>query len=60
VPGHGSRLDRETALRILDEDLEYLDALEAGEERPRLPEGRATRRQRQIHDENVRAVTATS
>ena len=40
VPGHGSPHDRETALRILDEDVDYLDALERGEERPPLPDGR--------------------
>ena len=44
VPGHGSPHDRATALRILDEDVDYLDALERGEERPPLPEaGRARR-----------------
>ncbi|MDQ3936338.1 MAG: MBL fold metallo-hydrolase, partial [Actinomycetota bacterium] len=31
VPGHGSPHDRDTALRILDEDVDYLDALERGE-----------------------------
>jgi glyoxylase-like metal-dependent hydrolase (beta-lactamase superfamily II) len=53
VPGHGSPLERDTALRVLDEDADYLDALERGEERPRLPGGRDTRRQREIHAENV-------
>ena len=47
VPGHGSPHDREDALRILDEDVDYLDALERGEERPKLPEGRDTREQRE-------------
>src|SRR4051794_33265493 len=42
VPGHGGPHRAETALRILDEDLEYLDALERGDERPALPEGRDT------------------
>ena len=54
VPGHGSPHDRDTALRILDEDVDYLDALEAGEERVRLPQGRDTRRQREIHADNLR------
>ncbi len=54
VPGHGSPLPRDEALRILDEDVDYLDALEAGEERPRLPRGRSTSRQREIHADNVR------
>ncbi len=56
VPGHGSPHGRETALRILDEDVDYLDALERGEERPVLPAGRATRRQREIHAENLARV----
>jgi glyoxylase-like metal-dependent hydrolase (beta-lactamase superfamily II) len=53
VPGHGGPHTRETALRIIDEDVDYLDALERGEERPRLPEGRDTARQREIHAENL-------
>jgi glyoxylase-like metal-dependent hydrolase (beta-lactamase superfamily II) len=53
VPGHGSTLGRDAALRIVDEDVEYLDALERGEERPRLPQGRDTVRQRRIHAENL-------
>jgi glyoxylase-like metal-dependent hydrolase (beta-lactamase superfamily II) len=53
VPGHGSPLPRDDALRVLDEDVEYLDALELGEERPRLPAGRDSRRQRELHAENL-------
>ena len=53
VPGHGSPHDRDTALRILDEDVDYLDALERGEERPGLPPGRDTSRQRAIHADNL-------
>jgi glyoxylase-like metal-dependent hydrolase (beta-lactamase superfamily II) len=53
VPGHGAPHDRERALRILDEDLAYLDTLERGEERAKLPAGRDTRRQRAIHAENL-------
>jgi glyoxylase-like metal-dependent hydrolase (beta-lactamase superfamily II) len=56
VPGHGSPHDRERALRILDHDLEYLDALERGDERPALPAGRDTSRQREIHAENLRRL----
>jgi glyoxylase-like metal-dependent hydrolase (beta-lactamase superfamily II) len=56
VPGHGSPHDRERALRILDQDLEYLDALERGDERPALPTARDTRRQREIHAENLRRL----
>jgi len=53
VPGHGSPSVRERALELLDEDLAYLDALEAGDEKPRLPQGRDNSRQRAIHHENV-------
>jgi glyoxylase-like metal-dependent hydrolase (beta-lactamase superfamily II) len=53
VPGHGSPLSRERALRILDEDVEYLEALERGDEKPALPNGRDTREQRKIHAENL-------
>jgi glyoxylase-like metal-dependent hydrolase (beta-lactamase superfamily II) len=56
VPGHGSPQDRETALRLIDEDLAYLEALERGEERPPLPAGRDTRRQRVLHEANARAL----
>ena len=47
VPGHGSPHDRDTAVRLLDEDLEYLDGL------TKLPPGRDSKRQRQIHDANL-------
>jgi glyoxylase-like metal-dependent hydrolase (beta-lactamase superfamily II) len=53
VPGHGSPHSLDVALRILDEDVEYLDALERGEERVKLPPGRDTKRQRAIHAENL-------
>jgi glyoxylase-like metal-dependent hydrolase (beta-lactamase superfamily II) len=56
VPGHGAPHDRETALRILDEDLDYLDGLERG--RVKLPAGRDTKRQREIHAENLTRVAA--
>jgi glyoxylase-like metal-dependent hydrolase (beta-lactamase superfamily II) len=52
VPGHGSPQDRERALRLLEEDLAYLDALEAGGE-PKLPPDRDSGRQREIHAENL-------
>jgi glyoxylase-like metal-dependent hydrolase (beta-lactamase superfamily II) len=53
VPGHGAPHDRERALRLLDEDMDYLEALGRGEERPRLPEGRDSARQRALHAENL-------
>jgi glyoxylase-like metal-dependent hydrolase (beta-lactamase superfamily II) len=56
VPGHGAAHDRETALRLLDEDVEYLEALERGDERQPLPEGRDSKAQRGIHSENLTRV----
>ncbi len=53
VPGHGAPLSREAALRILDEDVDYLDALEREGEAAKLPSGRDTARQREIHTRNV-------
>jgi glyoxylase-like metal-dependent hydrolase (beta-lactamase superfamily II) len=53
VPGHGAPHDRQTALRLLDEDADYLEALERGDERPNLPAGRDTAVQRRIHGENL-------
>jgi glyoxylase-like metal-dependent hydrolase (beta-lactamase superfamily II) len=56
VPGHGAPQPREDALRILEEDLAYLDALERGDERPRLPRGRGSSEQRRIHERNLAAL----
>jgi glyoxylase-like metal-dependent hydrolase (beta-lactamase superfamily II) len=56
VPGHGAAHSRDATLRILDEDVDYLDALERGEEKPALPKGRDTREQRRIHAENLARV----
>jgi glyoxylase-like metal-dependent hydrolase (beta-lactamase superfamily II) len=56
VPGHGSPHARDVALRILDEDVDYLDALQRGDERPALPPGRDTKRQRAIHEENLAGI----
>jgi glyoxylase-like metal-dependent hydrolase (beta-lactamase superfamily II) len=56
VPGHGSPHPRDTALRILDEDLVYLDVLERGNPRMRLPKGRDTPRQREIHRDNLKRL----
>jgi glyoxylase-like metal-dependent hydrolase (beta-lactamase superfamily II) len=55
VPGHGAPLARDQALRVLDEDAGYLEALKAGDEGPKLPDGRDTPRQRQIHAANLHA-----
>jgi glyoxylase-like metal-dependent hydrolase (beta-lactamase superfamily II) len=59
VPGHGPTHDSSTALRIIDEDLEYLDALERGEPKPKLPRGRDTKFQRAIHAENLERTGAS-
>jgi glyoxylase-like metal-dependent hydrolase (beta-lactamase superfamily II) len=56
VPGHGAVHERDTALRLLDEDVDYLDALERGEERPPLPARRDTKPQRDIHAKNLTRV----
>ena len=53
VPGHGAPQSRDAALRILDEDVDYLDALERGEEKPSLPNGRDTGEQRKHHARNL-------
>ena len=46
-------VERAKPLRQIDADLAYLDALERGEERPSLPEGRDSKRQHEIHAENL-------
>jgi glyoxylase-like metal-dependent hydrolase (beta-lactamase superfamily II) len=56
VPGHGAPHTRAEALRLLDEDVDYLDALERGDERGALPAGRDTKAQREIHAENLGRV----
>jgi glyoxylase-like metal-dependent hydrolase (beta-lactamase superfamily II) len=57
VPGHGVPHGRDEALRILEEDVDYLDVLERGEERPSLPKGRDSREQRKIHAENLQRLS---
>lgn len=53
VPGHGAPQTSAAALRQIDEDSDYLDALERGDERPTLPKARDTKRQREIHRANL-------
>jgi glyoxylase-like metal-dependent hydrolase (beta-lactamase superfamily II) len=55
IPGHGLPHPRDTALRLIDEDLDYLDALADGGQR--IPKGRDTARQREIHAENLARVS---
>ena len=54
VPGHGSPCDSRAALRRLEVDLAYLDALPAGDPNQPLPPGRDTPRQREIHKANIK------
>lgn len=58
VPGHGPAHGSERALALLEEDGDYLEALERGERRPRLPAGRDTPAQRKIHAENLARMGA--
>jgi glyoxylase-like metal-dependent hydrolase (beta-lactamase superfamily II) len=53
VPGHGRPQRGEEALKLLDEDVTYLNALiEQGAAAP-LPPGRRTKAQRRIHAQNA-------
>jgi glyoxylase-like metal-dependent hydrolase (beta-lactamase superfamily II) len=53
VPGHSPMLDGAHALTVLDQDLEYLQALADGAGDAHLPPGRSTRTQRRHHADNV-------
>ena len=53
APGHGVPQTSTAALRQIDADLAYLDALERGDERPKLPAGRDSKRQYEIHASNL-------
>jgi glyoxylase-like metal-dependent hydrolase (beta-lactamase superfamily II) len=54
VPGHGGPLATSEAMRVLDEDVAYLEAL--GREGTSLPPGRNSPAQRKIHRENVARI----
>lgn len=56
VAGHGAPQTSAGALRQIDADSDYLDALERGDERPKLPAGRDTTRQREIHELNLQQL----
>jgi glyoxylase-like metal-dependent hydrolase (beta-lactamase superfamily II) len=56
VPGHGGPLKRSDALRILAEDVAYLEALILTESRAPLPAQRDTPTQRRIHDANAKLL----
>jgi glyoxylase-like metal-dependent hydrolase (beta-lactamase superfamily II) len=53
VPGHGPVLDREAALRVLDEDVAYLRALRERAGDAELPAKRRSKVQRELHEQNV-------
>jgi glyoxylase-like metal-dependent hydrolase (beta-lactamase superfamily II) len=57
VPGHGRPLPPEEAKQILTQDVEYIQALLDGGD-AKLPEGRRSTRQKQIHAANVSGLTA--
>jgi glyoxylase-like metal-dependent hydrolase (beta-lactamase superfamily II) len=57
VPGHGEPLERDHALRILEEDAAYLTALRSDGDQAPLPAGRDTTAQRKIHAENLGRIS---
>jgi glyoxylase-like metal-dependent hydrolase (beta-lactamase superfamily II) len=60
VPGHGRPLQRDAALALLDEDVEYLRALRSAGADARLPPGRRTDTQHRIHTQNVEQAKGSS
>ncbi len=53
VPGHGTVLDREAALRVLEQDVAYLQALRERGAAAELPRRRRSKAQRELHERNV-------
>ncbi|MFI5010462.1 MAG: MBL fold metallo-hydrolase, partial [Solirubrobacterales bacterium] len=53
VPGHGHVLDSSAAMRVLEEDLAYLEAVRERGAHAQLPPARRTKAQRQLHSQNV-------
>ncbi len=56
VPGHGPITDGARALGVLEQDVRYLSDLRRRAAEAELPAGRASRQQKLIHAENVRAL----
>jgi len=56
IAGHGGVLTATKARALLDEDLDYLEALERDHEGAALPSARRTAQQRRIHAANVARV----
>jgi hypothetical protein len=57
VPGHGHPCGCEEALAVLEQDIDYLIALQERGIEAELPPGRRTGEQRRIHQENLERVT---
>ena len=57
VPGHGTVLDRERALGVLEEDVTYLDALRQRGADAALPPERRSKSQRELHVQNAIKVS---
>jgi glyoxylase-like metal-dependent hydrolase (beta-lactamase superfamily II) len=53
IPGHGAPQASAEALRVLEEDISYLERLQAQGEAAALPAGRNSPAQRKIHRENA-------
>jgi glyoxylase-like metal-dependent hydrolase (beta-lactamase superfamily II) len=53
VPGHGTPLERERALRLWEEDAAYLDQLALDPQASAPPRSRASPTQKRIHEANV-------
>jgi glyoxylase-like metal-dependent hydrolase (beta-lactamase superfamily II) len=60
VPGHGPVSDSAQALVVLEQDSRYLHELRDRGAEAELPDGRRSRQQRALHDENVAAAGASS
>lgn len=60
MPGHGGAIGRDGALRVLEEDRAYLEALRERGEAAELPGPRRTKEQRRIHAENAAAVSGAT
>jgi glyoxylase-like metal-dependent hydrolase (beta-lactamase superfamily II) len=58
VPGHGTVLDREAALRVLEEDVAYLQALRGRGAEAELPRRRRSKAQRELHERNIARLAA--
>jgi glyoxylase-like metal-dependent hydrolase (beta-lactamase superfamily II) len=58
VPGHGSPLTRDEALKVIREDDAYLTALARDGAAAELPAGRRNSKQAEIHAENLEHIGA--